>query len=87
MFVFVYVHVCLLLGEGGDGGSGGGGNGSGNTTRPASWPPTDPHKNDSRDTDSMIARNFSEDRPVLLNVGGKVFEVGQHFLKGKIFKK
>ena len=56
------------------------GNGSGNTTRPASWP-KDPNRQESRDVEFLLARNAVEDRPVLLNVGGKKFEVshGIHF--------
>ena len=51
---------------------------SGTTTRPASWP-KEPHRSESRDVELMIARNAAEDRPVLLNIGGKRFEVRIHF--------
>ncbi len=50
---------------------------SGTTTRPASWP-REPNRNergDSKDMDLLIAKNAAEDRPVILNVGGKKYEV------------
>jgi hypothetical protein len=54
--------------------SGAGNGSSGTTTRPASWP-RDPPRQDSSDINLMIARNNAEDRPVLLNIGGRRYEV------------
>ena len=49
------------------------------TDRPASWPkdPSNPENNNN--IEMMIAQNASSDRPVLLNVGGKRFEVSEPF--------
>ena len=48
---------------------------SGTTTRPASWPKDPPNNPENNNIEMMIAQNASSDRPVLLNVGGKKFEV------------
>lgn len=50
---------------------------SGTTTRPASWPRADdrPNPESRKDVELLIARNSAEDRPVLLNVGGRQYEV------------
>lgn len=60
--------------------NGGGGSSGGTTTRPASWPPRgggEPNRNQEsrKDIELLIARNAAEDRPVLLNVGGKQYQV------------
>ena len=51
---------------------------SGTTTRPASWPKDPPNNPENNNIEMMIAQNASSDRPVLLNVGGKKFEVSTY---------